>query len=37
MIGAGGLLRALDRRAPPAWLAPLSAPGDRLQVYALRP
>jgi hypothetical protein len=35
MIGAGGLLGALDRGAAPAWLAALSAPGDRLQVYAL--
>jgi hypothetical protein len=37
MIGSGGLLGTLDRRAPPAWLAPLSPPGDRLQVYAVRP
>ena len=37
MIGPGGLLGALDRRAPPAWLEPLSRPRERLQVYAVRP
>ena len=37
MIGAGGLLGALDRRAPPAWLTPLSRPGERLQIYAVNP
>jgi hypothetical protein len=37
MIGPNGLLGALDRRSPPAWLVPLSSPDDRLQVYALRP
>lgn len=37
IIGSGGLLGALDRRAPPAWLEPLSRPGERLQVYAVRP
>jgi xanthosine utilization system XapX-like protein len=37
MIGAGGLLGALDRRAPPVWLRPLSPPGERLQVYAVQP
>ena len=37
LIGAGGLLKALDRRTPPAWLAPLSAPGERLQIYVIRP
>ncbi|MGZ3274211.1 MAG: hypothetical protein ACXWKY_01760 [Caulobacteraceae bacterium] len=34
MIGPGGLLGALDRRAPPVWLEPLSGPDERLQVYA---
>jgi asparagine N-glycosylation enzyme membrane subunit Stt3 len=37
LIGPHGLLGALDRRAPPAWLTPLSQPGERLQVYAVRP
>jgi hypothetical protein len=37
LIGSGGLLGALDRRAPPAWLVPLSRPDERLQVYAVRP
>jgi hypothetical protein len=37
MIGSGGLLGTLDRRAPPPWLARLSPPGERLQVYAVLP
>lgn len=37
LIGSGGLLGALDRRSPPAWLAPLSRPDESLQVYAVRP
>jgi len=37
MIGPAGLLGALDRGAPPAWLQPLSRPNERLQVYAVRP
>jgi hypothetical protein len=37
MIGPDGLLGALDRRAPPPWLMPLSSPGEPLQVYAVRP
>lgn len=35
MIGPRGLLGALDRRSPPAWLKPLSGPEERLQVYAV--
>ena len=37
MIGPRGLLGALDRRAPPVWLRPLSRPEERLQVYAVQP
>lgn len=37
LIGREGLLGALDRRSPPAWLQPLSRPDERLQVYAVRP
>ncbi len=37
MIGSGGLLGALDRRMPPAWLKALSRPDERLQVYAVQP
>jgi hypothetical protein len=37
MIGSGGLLGALDRRSPPAWLRSLSRPEERLQVYAVQP
>ncbi len=37
MIGSHGLLGALDRRSPPAWLTPLSRPDERLQVYAVQP
>jgi hypothetical protein len=36
MIGPHGLLGALDRRTPPAWLEPLSRSEERLQVYAVR-
>jgi hypothetical protein len=37
LIGSQGLLGALDRRAPPAWLKPLSRPEERLQVFAVQP
>jgi hypothetical protein len=37
MIGSGGLLGALDRRSPPAWLEPISRPEERLQVYVVEP
>ena len=32
----GSLLRRLDRDAAPAWLAPLSGPGEPLRLYSVR-
>ena len=32
----GSLLRRLDQGAPPAWLEPLSAPGEPLRLYRVR-
>jgi hypothetical protein len=35
-LPADSLQRALDAGRPPAWLEPLSSPGEPLQVYRLR-
>jgi hypothetical protein len=35
--GAGSLQAALDKGAPPSWLAPISHAADPLQVYRVRP